>query len=132
MMWSKSAAALVASLAAVTLRGGGGQEQPSVIDLRGMRHQVGKVATGCGRVVTHHCPSSSRTTFLDLDTPYWNPGVSIAVPATHRGAFGKRLEDRFALRDVCATGPVEREKRRFVITIAEPTDLRVEQEPAPP
>lgn len=89
MVSRSSATALLASLAAATLSSGAAssgaaQEQPPAISVHDVRRQVGKLVTVCGTVVTHHCPSSSRTTFLDLETPYWDQGVSIASGTPRR------------------------------------------------
>lgn len=102
------------------------------IDLRDARKHVGKNVTVCGRVVTHHCARPKRTTYLDLETPYWSGGVSVAIPAASRSAFGTRVEDRFKLRTVCATGRVAREDQRYVVTVSQPAEVRIDSQPQPP
>lgn len=107
------------------------QESPR-IDIREARKNVGKSVTVCGTVVTHHCPRPQRTTYLDLDTPYWEEGMSIAIPADNRTDFGARVEDRYASRAVCASGRLRREGKRYIIIVSQPPQLRVTQEPQPP
>jgi TonB family protein len=102
------------------------------IDVRDARKNVGKRVMGCGAVTTHHCPRPQRTTYLDLDTPYWEEGVSVAIPAASRAAFGDRIEDRYVARSICATGRITREDKRFIITVSQPSDLRIDREPQPP
>jgi len=102
------------------------------VDVREVRKHVGKSVTACGSVTTYHCPRPQRTTYLDLDAPYWEEGVSVGIPAGNRSAFGVRVEDRYASRTVCATGRVQRENKRYVITVSEPSDLRVDREPTMP
>src|SRR5512132_4149583 len=80
------------------------QQIPARVSPNQLRNQIGKVATICGMVVTHHCPRQDKTTYLDLDTPYWDDGVSVAIPIADRPAFGLRVEDRYLQHSVCATG----------------------------
>jgi TonB family protein len=108
----------------------GPQDIPRV-DAREVRKYVGKSVTACGLVTTYHCPRPQRTTYLDLDSPYWEEGISVAIPAGNRPAFGVRVEDRYASRTVCATGRVQREDKRYVITVSEPFELRIDREPQP-
>lgn len=88
--------------------------------------------TACGVVTTYRCPRPQKTTYLDLDSPYWEEGISGAIPAGNRPDFGVRVEDRYASRTVCATGRVRREDRRYVITVSQPSELRIDREPQPP
>lgn len=111
--------------------GAAAQDTPR-ISAADARKYVGKVVTACGVVTTHHCPRPRKTTYLDLNSPYWQEGISVAIPAANRSAFGMRVEDRYAFRSVCGTGRVQREDQRYVITISEPSDLRIEGEPQPP
>lgn len=106
------------------------QESPQ-IDIREARKHVRKNVTVCGTVTTHRCPRPKRTTYLDLETPYWSGGVSVAIPAGRRQAFGARVEDQYAFRSVCASGRVEREGHRYVVIVSQPSDLRIERAPEP-
>jgi len=108
-----------------------GSQDPPRVDAHEARKSVGKVVTACGVVTTHHCPRPQKTTYLDLDSPYWEEGISVAIPAGNRPAFGLRVEDRYASRLVCATGRLQRENKRYVITITEPAELRIDREPQP-
>jgi len=119
-------AAMVAAVLAST-----GQDSPR-IELREARRHVGKNVMVCGTVTTHHCPRPKRTTYLDLETAYWSEGVSVAIHAASRQAFGLRVEDRYALRTVCASGRVEREGKRHVVNVSQPSDLSIQREPQPP
>jgi TonB family protein len=101
------------------------------IDLRDARKNVGQTVMACGSVATYHCPRPQRTTYLDLDTPYWEEGISVAIPAGSRTAFGARVEDRYTARTVCATGRIRREDKRYVISVSGPSDLRIDREPDP-
>lgn len=102
------------------------------VDAREARRHVGKSVTACGLVTTYHCPRPQRTTYLDLDSPYWEEGISVAIPAGNRPALGVRIEDRYASRFVCATGRVQREDKRYVVTVSDPSELRIDREPQPP
>ena len=106
-------------------------QDPPRIDVLEARKFVGKVVTACGVVTTHHCPRPQKTTYLDLDSPYWEEGISVAIPAGKRPAFGVRVEDRYSSRFVCATGRLGRENTRHVVTISEPSELRIDREPQP-
>lgn len=103
--------------------------QPAVIELRDVRGHVGDIVTVCGRVTTHHCRRPKRTTYLDLEAPYWDGGVSVAIAADKRQSFGIRIEDRYIFRQVCATGRVEQERKRYLVTVSQPEKLRIEAEP---
>lgn len=103
--------------------------QPAVVELRDVRGHVGEVVTVCGRVTTHRCPRPKRTTYLDLEAPYWNDGVSVTIAADKRQNFGMRVEDRYLSRRVCATGRVAQERKRYLVAVSEPEKLRIEAEP---
>lgn len=94
---SKAATLFVSVILAtsVTAVVGPRQESPQ-IDIREARKHVRKNVTVCGKVTTHRCPRPKRTTYLDLETPYWSGGVSVAIPAGRRQAFGARVEDQYA------------------------------------
>jgi TonB family protein len=102
------------------------------VDVRDARRHVGKIVTTCGLMTTSHCPRPRRTTYLDLDSPYWEEGISVAIPAGSRPAFGVRVEDRYASRFVCAIGRAQREDKRYVVTVTDPSELRIDREPQPP
>jgi TonB family protein len=42
------------------------------------------------------------------------------------------LEDKYLLREVCATGPVEKRNGRYVVTVREGSQLQVERQPTFP
>ena len=100
----------------------GAAESISASDLAS---HVGSVATICGQVVTFHCPSPDKTTFLDLDTPYWTEGVSVRIMREARSGFLPRLEDAYYSRNVCATGRVEKKDKRYLVTVETPEVLPI-------
>jgi TonB family protein len=106
--------------------------QTTVITQRDAKRHIGEVVTVCGRVTTHRCARPKRTTYLDLETPYWVDGLSIAIPADKRLSFGTRVEDRYMFRHLCATGRVDREGKRSVVTVSQPDQLRIDSEPQSP
>src|SRR5438045_7961661 len=75
---------------------------PPRIPASDIASHVGSIATVCGRVVTYRCPLPSRTTFLDLDTPYWDEGVSLRIPPDARSRFHPRIEDTYFSKKLCA------------------------------
>jgi TonB family protein len=105
-----------------------GAAQMKQVELRDAHKHVGQTVTICGRVVTHHCPRPSKTTHLDLESPYWVEGVSVAIPAASRQRFGTRVEDRYTGRSICATGVIEQEGPRHNLTVRDPADIHVASE----
>ncbi len=93
------------------------------------KNHVGKTATICGRIVTYDCRESDKTTFLDLDRPYWEKGVAVSIAAADRQRIGLELEDSYLQREVCATGPVEKRNGRYLVSVREVSQIRVERQP---
>jgi TonB family protein len=93
-----------------------------------LKRHVGSIATICGQVVSYHCPRPEMITFLDLDTPYWTEGVSVRIPLNVRPLFGRRVEDTYASRHVCATGRLAYSNNRYLVLVDQPDALRIEQE----
>jgi TonB family protein len=94
------------------------------------KDHLGTVATVCGQVVMYHCDRTDMTMFLDLDTPYWSDGISVRIPASRRALFGTRVEDRYEMRHICATGLIDRKDNRYLITVERPPALQIEREPS--
>ncbi len=92
---------------------------------------VGQTGTVCGTVVAYHCQLPVRTTELALQTPFSEPGVTVAVAPADRNRFGPLFEQQIVLKNLCATGLVERQGKRFTVRIKEPGQLVVQQS-APP
>ena len=132
VMW-KSAATLFAAVL-IGLTGVAEQrESPGRIPLGKLKDHPGKVATVCGRVVTHDCADEDRSTTLDLDKPYWEKGGAVLITEQARRNFPRRLEDGYALAQICATGTIERREDRYVVRVERPDQITVEkQSPAVP
>jgi TonB family protein len=95
------------------------------------KRQVGHVATLCGVIVAYQCRRPERTSLLALDKSFSDGGVSVAIAQEDRGKFGMLFEPRNVFRNVCATGPVERRKNRYLIHVEEPGQLSFRGDSAP-
>jgi protein TonB len=62
-------------------------------------------------------------TVLDLDRPSGTEGVSVQIPTDARSRFRPRIEDAYFSKNVCATGPVEKLRSRYVVTVETPDAL---------
>jgi TonB family protein len=109
---------------------GSAQDRPKSLEQEAKR-QVGRVATLCGRVVGYQCRPPDRTSLLALDKPSSSAGVSVAISQENRGKFGTLFEQRLVLREVCATGPVEKRKNRYLIRVEDPGQLSFQDNPTP-
>jgi protein TonB len=96
-----------------------GAMQSRTSTLEEAKRQVGHVATLCGVVVSYACERPEGTSLLALDTPPSKAGISIGVGQKDRSKFGPLFEQRYVLRDLCATGPVEKRKKRYVVHVEE-------------
>lgn len=111
---------------------GTSQDSPRV-ETSKVKNYRGRTVTVCGKVVTHGCADRpDRATILDLDKPYWSKPVAILIPESARGSFPARLEDRYVLGSVCATGVVERRDGRHMVRVDDPARITIEQEPSAP
>jgi TonB family protein len=106
------------------------QDRPRPIEEEAKRH-VGNIATLCGTVVAYQCQRPERTSLLALEKSFSASGVSVAIAREDRSKFGTLFEQRHVFLKVCATGPVEKRKNRYVISIKEPGQLRLEGNPLP-
>lgn len=105
------------------------QSLPPVVPLKKVKDYQGRPVTVCARVVTHDCASKDRTTTLHLDNPYWSRPVAVLITGQARGSFPPRLEDRYVLGDICATGIVERYEGRHVVRVERPDQITVHDAP---
>jgi TonB family protein len=125
---SQSAIAVIL-LVAVAISGRLLQVPPRVSAAELKRH-VGRTVTICGRIVTHDCADDKdRSTTLDLDKPYWDKSAAVLILETARRSFPRRLEDRYALANICATGYVERRNGRYMVRVDAPDQIVVEKAP---
>lgn len=104
------------------------QDRPKSVEQEAKR-QVGQIATLCGTVVAYQCQRPERTSMLALEKPFSGAGVSVAIAQQDRGKFGTLFEQRQVLREVCATGPVEKRKNRYLIHVEEPSQLSFRGDP---
>lgn len=86
---------------------------------------VGKTARLCGTVVHSSCRLGGDTV-LQLWSRPPERGITIRVPASSRAGFERAFEARTLGRDVCATGPISREERRFVVQVDQAVALTIE------
>ena len=107
------------------------QDRPKSVEEEAKR-QVGQIATLCGVVVAYQCQRPERTSLLALDKPLSGAGVSVAIAQEHRAKFGTLFEPRHALRELCATGRVEKRKNRYLIHVEEPSQLSLQGTPTSP
>ena len=107
------------------------QGPPKSLDQEAKR-QVGHTATLCGTVVAYQCERPERTSLLALEKPLSGPGVSVAISRKDRDRFGPLLESRYVLQSVCATGPVEKRKNRYLIAVTDPAQLQLQAGGSPP
>jgi TonB family protein len=105
------------------------QSDPVIHDNRDARQRLGQIARVCGRVIGARCKAPDRLTFLELNTRSSRGGLSVKIP--NRDAFGPRLEDRYVLTNVCATGLVERQNDQYSVLATTPADLRTPDTPTP-
>jgi len=87
-----------------------------------MRARVGQTTRVCGVVVEYSC-KSKKDTQLDLGTIPSELGASVRVPGTSRSRFPLAFEGRALSRQVCATGPVSLEGRRFIVLLEDPASF---------
>jgi hypothetical protein len=105
------------------------QSLPPVVPLKKVKDYQGRHVTVCGRVVTHDCASKDRATTLDLDNPYWSRPVAVLITEQARSSFPPRLEDRYVLGTICATGVVEHYEGRYVVRVERQDQITVEKAP---
>jgi hypothetical protein len=92
-----------------------------------LRYHVGRTVTICGKIVSHDCAhDKDRSTTLDLDKPYWDKSAAVLISEAARRSFPRRLEDRYALTSICATGYVERRNGRYMVRVDAPDQIVVE------
>lgn len=102
-----------------------GQSQTPQVSAGDAKSHVGQQVTICGRVVTYDCEQSSGSLLLDLDSPNWAAGISVAIGRESWIDFGgEQLVDRFISARVCATGTVERARRRYRLVVRHPSQLQ--------
>ena len=106
------------------------QSLPPVVPSKKVKDYQGRPVTVCGRVVTHDCASNDRTTTLHLDNPYWSRPVAVLITKQVRSSFPPRLEDRYVLGTICATGIVERYEGRHVVRVERPDQITVHDAPS--
>ena len=83
-----------------------------------VKKHVGREVTICGRVVTYDCDLSSRSLLLDLNSPIWASGVSVAIHREYWSDIGgQQLTNRYLFADVCASGKVEKAGRRYRVVV---------------
>ena len=105
------------------------RDRPKLIEQEAKR-QVGQVATLCGMVVAYQCQRPEQPSLFALEKPFSGAGVSVAIAHENRSGFGTLWEQRHVLREVCATGLVEKRKNRYLIHVDEPGQLIVQGNPA--
>ena len=99
---------------------------------------VGRIVTVCGRIVGITCPPEDaraqftlvqepRPLFTTYRTPRRDATLRATISAGERPALGTRL-GRFFLREVCATGGIERDSRGLYIATT-PAQLVVHEPP---
>jgi TonB family protein len=125
----KSTHAILIGAGVATFIGTLAAQQVSRLTPAEARQHAGEVATVCGSVIATRC-DPGKTALLDLRTLTGSGTVSVAIPQADRAAFGDRVESRHDLRDVCATGPIERIGVDYRVTVSSPDKLRIEREPA--
>jgi TonB family protein len=94
------------------------QTQPPQVSGSEVKKHLGRDVTICGRVVTYDCELSSRSLLLDLNSPNWASGVSVAINREYWGDIGgHQLTNRYLFADVCASGKVEKAGRRYRVIV---------------
>ena len=116
---------------AVSLTAPAAETQESVFPEERLQALVGKSARLCGTVVEYYC-RVGRDPELHLWSRPPELGITIRVPLAARPRFGPAFEGRTFQLDVCATGPISRDGRRFVVQIDDPAALTIESREEPP
>jgi TonB family protein len=105
-------------------------QDPSKVLEQQAKSQVGKTATLCGTVVEYQCERPKRISLLPLDGPLAGAGVSVAIAPENRGKFGLLFEPRHVLLNLCATGPIEKRKNRYVVNVTDPSQVQAQSGPS--
>jgi TonB family protein len=90
------------------------------------KHNLGRVATLCGRIVGNQCAQPEQTTVLVWEKPTELTGVGIAIAQSDRNKFPALVEHQFLFLNVCATGRVEKLHKRYAVRVTEPDQLQVQ------
>ena len=90
------------------------------------KRQVGNVATLCGTVVAYQCQQKERTSLLVLENP---SGVAVEIAQSDRSNFGSLYESRHVLLNVCATGLIEKRRKRYVVRVKDPAQVQALGDP---
>jgi TonB family protein len=101
----------VAVLIAVVVLGAmpAAQDAPPRIEPKDANRFIGKVVTVCGEVVTTGCDQKTRVTTLFF-APWPVTKFRVNIPASLRPESEPRFEERFLLRNACATGVITKGK----------------------
>jgi TonB family protein len=105
------------------------QQSPSTLTVAEVKDHPGEMAVVCGHPAGFVCSSAGTVfNFLAPDQSI----VKVFVPKASRSQFGPRLEDRFAQRNVCATGRIDLLGTSYQIAVTHPDLLVLEPGQPPP
>jgi TonB family protein len=107
-------------LATMVSLGAAGQE---ALEQAAAEH-VGEVITLCGHVAANRC-EVDQPLRLALEKPLEAPGVSVIIPAAERLKLGPGFTWRASRKEVCATGRVTRNGKRFDVLVSDAADVRI-------
>jgi len=108
---------------------GAPQQSPSKLTVAEVKDYLGETAVVCGHPAGFVC-SSGGTVFNFLAPD--QSTVRVFIPKASRRQFGPRLEDRFAQRNVCATGKIDLLEASYQIVVTQPDLLVLEPGQPPP
>jgi TonB family protein len=80
------------------------QSAPPRIEPKDASKFIGKLVTVCGRVVTTGCNTRTRITTLAFSAQLPATRFRVNIPASLRPESEPRFEEKFLLRNACATG----------------------------
>jgi hypothetical protein len=86
---------------------------------------VGQSARLCGTVVDYSC-RVTRDSVIHLWSRPPDVGITVRVPLSSRSRFGLAFEGRTFRRQVCASGPITRDGKRFIVQVDDPGNFTFE------
>src|SRR5258706_6133823 len=129
MLKRKAGAGLLVAIFGRGLSAHAAQDSLNRLTVAEVKEHRGETATLCGRPAGFVCSEAGTAfNFLAPDRSL----VQVFVPKASRQQFGPRLEDRFAQRNVCATGKIDPLGSRDQIVVSSPDLLVLDSGQSPP
>jgi DNA/RNA endonuclease YhcR with UshA esterase domain len=91
------------------------------------KNHIGETATVCGKVVSTHYATRSRSqpTFLNLDEPYPHQIFTIVIWGSDRAKFGAP-ESTYQGKLVCVTGRIKEYRGAPEVIASEPAQIKLQ------